>query len=97
MTLTLPSYSFLTEAGQNVDMFPVSSDLTVAQAAQLLGTTETCVNQLLDIGSFEFRQENGERLLLRAPFLAYAETRERRNAEFAEMVRWDQEMGLYDD
>jgi hypothetical protein len=97
MTLTLPSHSFLTEAGQSVDMFPVSSDLTVAQAAALLDMSEACVNELLDNDILKFRQESGERLLLRTPLLAYKERCEFRSVGLAEMVRWDQEMGLYDD
>jgi hypothetical protein len=97
MTLTLPSHSFLTEAGQNVDLFPVSSDLTVAQAAVLLDMSEACVNDLLNIGAFEFRLKNGERLLLREPLLEYKEWSESTGAWLAEETRWNQEMGLYDD
>jgi hypothetical protein len=97
MTLTLPSHSFLTETGQNVDLYPVSSDLTVAQAAALLDMSEACVNDLLNIGVLEFRRESGERLLLRDPLLAYKERCERIEAWLAEESRWNQEMGLYDE
>jgi hypothetical protein len=36
MTLTIPSPSFLAEAGPDMDLFPMPSDFTVAQAAKIL-------------------------------------------------------------
>jgi hypothetical protein len=97
MTLAIPSYSFLTDAGLNVELFSEPSDLTVAQAAVLLDMPEACVNDLLNIGVLKFRQENGERLLLRDPLLEYKERCEFRRVGLDKMVRWNQEMGLYDD
>jgi cytochrome P450 len=96
MTITLTSPSFQTEVGQDVDMFTAPSELTVAQAAVLLDMPVGCLNELLDNGAFEFRRENGERLLLREPLLEYKEWSERTDAWLAEEVRWNQEMGFYD-
>jgi hypothetical protein len=97
MTLTISSPTLLADAGQNIDLFPVSSELTVAQAAKLLNMSVGCLDELLDDEIITSRLENGKRLIQMDSFLEFeAEYRERLKA-LAEMTRWDQEMGLYDD
>ena len=82
---------------QGVRLFPASSEWTVSQAAKLLDMSEECVNELLDIGILEFRQDGGRRLLKGDRLLEYeAEYREGKEA-MAEITQWAQEMGLYDD
>ena len=89
--------SFLMTDGQDVDLFPMPSEVTVAQAAKILDGPELFVNELLDDNRIAYRQENGERFVQLDSLLHYAEEEARSDASFAEMVRWDQEMGLYDD
>ena len=80
--------------GRDVDMFPMPSELTVAQAARVLGVSETCLEQLLDIGAYEFRLEGNRRLIERDYLMRRAERRVRTHAALCEMAYWDQEMGL---
>jgi len=63
MTLLSPS-PYLADA-QDIAAFALPSELTVAQAATILGTSEACLNQLLDIGAYEFRQDGDQRLIER--------------------------------
>ena len=98
MTLTAtPSQPFLATVGQDVDLLSASTEYTVAQAAKFLRMSERHVNDLLDAGYFVFRQENGLRLIRQDSLLAFEEERERGHAALNRMIRWNQEMGLYDD
>jgi len=53
---------------QNVGVFSTVSELTVAQAAELIGEPEGLINELLKFGLVKFRLENGERLVQRGSF-----------------------------
>ena len=98
MSLTaVPLPTFPAINGQNTDVLPVMSECTVAQAATLLDMSEHRLNNLLDAGRIAFRQENGERLVERNSLLDYEQRRIHRSAALDEMVRVNQEMGLYDD
>jgi len=98
MTLAVPAtHSFLTTDGQNLDLFPVLSEWTVAQAAVFLDMSEDCLNQLLDFGVLEYKDDNGCRLIRRDDLFEHERERKRRRAALDELVRLDQEMGLYDD
>ena len=92
-----PSSPFLATDEQSVGLFPPPSELTVAQAAKLIDAKEGYINELLADGLVAFRQKNGEHLILRDSLLEYIQDLDRRLAALGEMVRWDQEMGLYDD
>jgi hypothetical protein len=96
MTLTITS-PFLAEAGQDIDLFPAPSELTFAQAMKFLRMSERRLNDMLDAGHFVFRLENGERLVQMDSLIEFEQERERGHAALDEMVRWNQEMGLYDD
>jgi hypothetical protein len=96
ITATLP-HSFLATGGQDIDLFPVSSsDLTVAEAADRLQFSENHLSDLLDAGRITFRLKNGERLIPLNRLVEYEQERERRRAALDEMVRENQEMGLYE-
>jgi hypothetical protein len=97
MTLTIPSPTFQIEAGHVVDLFPAPSELTVAQAAKFLDVSQGFVNELLDFNVLEFREDAGCRLIRSDDLVEYGQERKRRHAALDEMVRWNQEMGLYDD
>jgi hypothetical protein len=97
MTLTIHSTSFLADTGQGIDLFPAPSELTVAQAAKILDMSEACVNDLLNIGVLKFRQESDVRLVMRDRLMEYERSWKRGNVACDELVRMDQEMGLYDD
>jgi hypothetical protein len=97
VTATLP-HSFLATGGQDIDLFPVSSsDLTVAEAAQYLRTSEKHLNNILSTGRIVSRLENGECLVQRDSLLEFAQWRERGHAWLDGEVRENQEMGLYDE
>ena len=98
MTLTVvPTSVFPATDGQGIALSPVVSECTVAQAAEFLDMSERILNGLLDNALIAFRLENGARLVQWSSILDYQQMRERRREGLAQIVRWDQEMGLYDD
>ena len=98
MSLTTASHhAFPAIDGQEMDTFPMVSELTVAQAARFLDVSEGYVNEMLNAGRVIFRQESGERLIDWDNLQHYRQDREHRRAALDEMVRMNQEMGLYDD
>jgi hypothetical protein len=98
MTLTVPvSPAFLTTVDRNVDLLPPLSEWTVAQAAEFLEMSEECLNELLDAGAVEYSDGNGCRVIDHDILIEYDRERKRRRAALDEMVRMNQEMGLYDD
>ena len=98
MSLTAaPLHTFSTIDRRDIDMSPAMSELTVAQAARLIDVSEGLVDELLKAKRVVFRLDDGERLIERNSLVDYWQERERRRASFAEMVRMNQEMGLYDD
>ena len=98
MTATIaPPHPFLATNRQEVAPSPVSSDYTVAQAAQFLGNSEGYVEELLKDQIVSFRTENGERFVQWDSLSAFEQGRARKNVALDRIVRWDQEMGLYDE
>ena len=66
MTLTaLPSHPFLATSEPAIDLFPMSAECTVSQAAEFLDMSEGCVEELLDGNVIEYRQIGEERLVQR--------------------------------
>jgi len=92
-----PPHTFSIADGQSISMSPMVSELTVAQAARLLDVPEGYVNEMLNASRVIFRMEDGERLIEWNSLQDYEREWTRRNAALDEMVRLDQEMGLYDD
>jgi len=98
MTATLaPPRPFLVADRQDVVASPLSSDYTIAQAAQLLDMPEDCIDELLDVGILKFRQEGSRRLVLRDRLLEYDLDRKFKHEGILKIVRLSEEMGLYND
>ena len=95
-TATLP-HSFQATTGHDIARYPVSSGCTVAEAAVLLGMSEDSVDCLLNIDVLKYRQKGEQRLIDRENLLEYKERCEHRRDGLIEMMRLNQEMGLYDD
>ena len=94
--ITTPPFLMGTD-DQSVALFPASSEWTVSQAAKLLDMSEECIDNLLDLGILEFRQDGGRRLLKGDRLLeCEADYRDKKEA-MAKITQWAQEMGLYDD
>ena len=97
MSLTAPLSSVLSTGALDIGIVSTMSECTVAQAAEFLNMSERHLNNLLNAGYIAFRQENGERLVLLDSMLEYEQEIERRHESLNRMIRWNQEMGLYDD
>jgi len=98
MTLTvLPSHPFLAASEPDIDLFPVSAECTVSQAAEFLDVSVDFVRELLEDELVLSRRENGECLIEWNSLRDYEQDCRRMRAGVAEMIRMDQEMGLYDD
>jgi len=97
MSLAAPvSHSFLTTDEQNVDLFPLPTELTIAQAAMVLEMPEGAIHEMLKLGILECKQEGTRRLIDRDWLIAYKRESDRGHAILDEIVRENQEMGLYD-
>ena len=95
MTLAFPtSHSFLTADEQSIDLFPLPTELTVSQAALVLGVSDGYVEELLADDLLAHRREGGKRLIDLDKLFAYKQYRERRRAECEELMSMFQEMGL---
>jgi len=73
------------------------TELTIAQAAQILDMPEGGILELFKLGALECRQEGTRRFIDHDELLAYKQECDRIEAWLDEMVRENQEMGLYDD
>ena len=67
LTVTSPPVSsppFLMTEGQEVNLFPVSSEVTLSQVARFLKISENHLNNLLDAGKIEVKTRfiGGERV-----------------------------------
>lgn len=83
--------------GEAVSAFPVHSELTVNEAANILGSSDSYLLALLDSGEIPFREEPNRRLVRLDDLLRYKQEKKRlREAVLDEMTREAQEMGLYD-
>ena len=95
MTFTIsPPFEAIGEQG--MELFPSLSELTVAQAAQLIDTPEGYIDELLDAGRVVFRWENNKRLVQRDSLLNFEAEYQEGVEALAEITRESQEMGLYD-
>ena len=77
-------------------MFPMPSELTVAQAAKILDMSVACLDDMLDDGIIESRRENGMRLIQPDSFWEFESGYRKRRETMAELTRLAQEMGMYD-
>jgi hypothetical protein len=82
--------------GQAVAGIPLQTELTLSQAAEFLGTSESFLLDLLGSGKIASRKVDGEPLTLLQDVLEYKQERKRRRLETVdELVRDSQRMGLY--
>ena len=97
MSLALTSSPpFLTTDERDFGAFPMVSELTVSQAAKLIGVSEGYINELLLDELVAFRLENGVRLIQRDRLLEHEAEYQEGLKGLAEITRMSQEMGLYD-
>ena len=93
---TTPVSPFLATDG-SAGIVYAPTECTVTQAAEFLDVSEDYVDEMLKAERILFQLKNGKRMIEWNSLLEYKQRRDFRLAGVAEMVRWDQEMGLYDD
>jgi len=95
-----PPQNFLTTHDFSIDplLLPTTelpSELTVAQAAQILDMPEGGILELCKFGILDCRQEGTRHFTDRDKLLEYKQECDRIGAALDEIARLDQEMGLY--
>ena len=90
-------HSFLITGEQDVVLFPTKTELTVAQAAQTLDLPEGAILELFSLGVLEYRLEDSQYFIDRDHVYAYKQRRDEGRAFMRELMRLEQEMGLYDE
>ena len=90
-------HSFLTTGEQDVVLFPSKTELTVAQAAQILDLQESAILEMFTLGIFAPRQEGSQCFIDSDHVFAYKQRRDEGRAFMREMMRENYEMGLYDE
>jgi len=97
MSLTALSYPVLTPDTLVIDMFPVSSELTPRQAAEVLCVSDAYMEKLLESGEIPFRGVGGSRLVPLSNLLEYDKEKvQLRREVLKKLAQESQEMGLYD-
>lgn len=82
--------------GEAVSVFPVPSELSISEAAKILGASESYITDLLDSGTLAFREEGNRRRIALGDLLACEKERKlRRKESIGEMIRESQRLGLY--
>jgi len=97
MSLTTTPLSPFLAADGSAGIVYAPTECTVAQAAKFLDGPEALIDELLDTGVIAFRLENGKPLIQWNSLLEFEQEERRINSALDEMVRMNQEMGLYDD
>lgn len=84
--------------GQGVTIIPIpdQAELTVAQAAQILNTSEAGVHELFDLELFKYRLEGDQYRIDRGSLLEFEALRRKRHEGLNKIARMSQEMGIYD-
>ena len=82
--------------GQNIGIFPVPSELTVAQAAEILGIPKPDLIELLDAGEIESYTFGNRRMVSTASIHDYnRETARLQDEALDELTQQAQELGVY--
>jgi len=83
--------------GNAVEVVPVHSDLTTQEAADLLQVSRPYLIKLLEAGTLPFHRVGQHRRIRFSDLMTFkAQSQREREEAFGEMVRLNQEMGLYD-
>lgn len=81
--------------GNAVEIVPVHAELTTQEAADLLNVSRPTLIQMLDQGLIQYRRVGTHRRIPFAKAMAYKrELESPRRAALAELVAYDQEIGL---
>jgi hypothetical protein len=96
MSLTALSHTVLPD-GQDVGSFAVSPELTTAQAAWFLRTSEGYINEMLNAGHIAFHLDNGERLIQWESLSKFEQEQKWVREGLEKITRLSEEMELYDD
>jgi len=81
--------------GNAVKIVPIHAELTTQEAADLLNVSRPTLIQMLEQGQIPFRKVGTHRRILFAKAIEYKRKLEAdRNAALAELVAYDQEIGL---
>ncbi len=84
-----------TAAGKAVSLVPVDAEITTQQAAAILNVSRPYVIGMIDKGLLPSRMVGNQRRLPLPDVLAYkADNRAKRHAVLAELMAYDQELGL---
>jgi len=96
MSLTAPLHPVLATGTLDIGIVPTMPEYTVAQAAKFLNMSEGCVDDLLNIGVMEYRQDGNKRWIQQDSLFEYESDYRKGRKAMAEITRMAQEMGLYD-
>ena len=97
MSIVAPiSHPFLKEEEQAFFVIPARTELTVAQVADIIESSESSVLELVDLGELKGRWDGNRYLIDRDSLRKYEEDCRRIDEGLNEMVRFHQEMGWYD-
>ncbi|HBT78385.1 MAG TPA: hypothetical protein DEB39_16000 [Planctomycetaceae bacterium] len=83
--------------GEDIEIAPAKTELTVSQVRKFLRTSERHVNDLLDAGEIAFRMNGSERMVLRDSLLEFEQQREGATAFLDDLLELSKEVGTYDD
>ena len=88
--------SLLMPDGRDIDLFPMPSELTVAQAARVLGIPKSDLVELLDAGEIASHTFGHQRMVLATSLFDYnRETARLQDEALDELTQQSQELGVY--
>lgn len=83
--------------GQPISIVPVAAEVTTQKAAEILGCSRPHLVKLLEEGKIEFRKVGKHRRIKMENVLKYRnELKEAQKEKLIEMMKRDEELGLYD-
>jgi excisionase family DNA binding protein len=86
-----------TSQGKSVTVMPIATQMTTQAAAEFLGCSRPHLVKLLEEGKIPFTLVGRHRRVLFDDLLAYNEKKKKEQRErLIEMMRGDEELGLYD-
>jgi excisionase family DNA binding protein len=86
-----------TSEGTAVSVFPITTELTTQAAAELLGCSRPHVVKLLNSGEIPFTKVGKHRRIKFQDIMKYkAKQKKERQAYLIEIMKADEELGLYD-